>query len=418
MFDLHLTPEQLVIRQTVREFVEAEIKPIALGRDRVETFEERFPWEVLIKGSQIGMRTLALSQEHGGGGGDTLTCCIVAEEVAVGDVGIAVTLNQTSTFSHLLFDQATTPQQRQRFLTDFLADHRYHLVMAGHEPDTDLGWNYFQPLVPGTGYKTTAVRDGDSHWVISGAKNFITNGKIAKLIMVQARTDPTKLGLAGVSTFLVARDTPGLSIREHDKVGRRLGSNAELFFDDCRVPAENLLGEEGRNPLLGAGAGLLGRGSPRFQALNLGVGRAAYEAALAFSRLWVQGGKPIVEHQAVGLALAEMTVGLEVARSMIWKAAWAADHPEAYSDGSLPGLPLQTIAKVFTSETVHRAAVMAMQLFGGMGVMRELPMQKYVRDALIFLHSEATNDVARLRIAEALAGYQRAAVVSPGGGPE
>ncbi|MBI2361271.1 MAG: acyl-CoA dehydrogenase, partial [Deltaproteobacteria bacterium] len=283
--------------------------------------------------------------------------------------------------------------QRKRFLPDFLADDMYHLAFAGHEPDTDLGWNYYNEASPNAGYKTTAVQQSDGSWVINGIKNFITNGTIARLIAVQARTS------AGTARFLVPSDTPGLTRREHDKVGRRLGSNGELFFDNVRVPGENMLSQRGVAP---------GRGTPRFQAMNLGIGRAAFEAALEFTRQRVQGGKPIIQHQAVGRVLAEMTIALEAARSIIWKAAWAADHPEAYSNGSLPDLPLQTIAKVFTSEAVHRVCVLAMQLFGGMGVMRELPAQKYVRDALIFLHSEATNDVARLRIAEAVGGYHRA----------
>lgn len=418
MFDLHLTREQLEIRRTVRDFVEREIKPIALQRDRLEDFDQRFPWEVLDKASRMGLRTLALSQELGGGGADSLTSCIVIEELAVGDVGVAATLAQTSTFAHLWFERAMSPAQRARFLPEFLADDRYHLAFAAHEPDTDLGWCYHRPLVPGTGYRTTAVRDRKGDWVIDGVKNFITNAPIAKLIAVQVRTDPGKSGPAGVSTLLVPRDTPGLTIREHDKVGRRLGSNGELVFEGCRVPAENLLGEEGNSPLMGEGAGSVGRGIPRFQAMNLGIGRAAYEAALEFARLRVQGGRPVIQHQAVGLALAEMAISLEVARSMIWRAAWAADHPEAYADGSLPDLPLQTMAKVFTSETVQRVVLQAAQVFGGMGVMRELPLQKYVRDALIFLHSEFTNDVARLRIAEAVAGYRRPSPVLGAGDGE
>jgi alkylation response protein AidB-like acyl-CoA dehydrogenase len=150
-----------------------------------------------------------------------------------------------------------------------------------------------------------------------------------------------------------------------------------------------------------------GRARPRFQALNLGIGRAAYEAALDYARMRIQGGRPIIEHQSVAMRLADMAIALEQARILIWQAAWAADHPEAYQDGSLPDLPLQSIAKVATSEAVFRVAADAAQIFGGMGVMRELPMQKYVRDALIFLHSEQANDVARLKIAEHLAGWRR-----------
>lgn len=417
MFNLHLTSEQREIRETVRDFVEREIKPIALQRDRLEDFDERFPWEVLDKASHMGLRTLALSEELGGTGADNLTSCIVIEELAVGDVGIAATLGQTLALGHVLFDLMMTPEQRKRFLPQFLADDRYHLAIAGHEPDTDLGWCYHRPRVPGSGYKTTAVRDSSGGWVINGTKNFITSAPIAKLIAVQVRTGPktTESRPAGVTTLLVPRETPGLTIREHDKVGRRLGSNGELVFQDCRVPAENMVGQDGKSPFL-AGLASMGRGMPRFQAMNLGVGRAAYEAALEYAKLRVQGGRPIIEHQAVGLALANMAIGLEAARSLIWQAAWASDHQEAYADGSMPGLPLQTIAKVVTSETVQRVALDAAQMFGGMGVMRELPMQKYVRDALIFLHSENSNDVARLRIAEALVGYRHSATAGVGAG--
>ena len=414
MFNLHLTSEQQAIRDTVRDFVRREIKPIALERERLENFDERFPWEVLDQASRLGLRTLALSEEAGGAGADNLTSCIVTEELAVGDVGIAATLAQTSALARIWFDRAMNAEQRARFLPQFLTDDRYHLATAGHEPDTDLGWSYHRPTVPGASYKTTAVRDGNGDWVINGVKNFITSAPIAKLIAVHVRTGSAQAGTLGISSLLVPGDTPGLTIREHDKVGRRLGSNGELVFQDCRVPAENLVGEEGKSTLVGS-LRPPGRGMPRFQAMNLGIGRAAYEAALEYAKLRVQGGRPIIEHQAVGLTLANMAIGLETARSLIWQVAWASDHAEAYADGSLPELPLQTIAKVVTSETVQRVALEAAQIFGGMGVMRELPMQKYVRDALIFLHSENSNDVARLRIAEELAGFRRPGLMGTGG---
>ena len=405
MYNLHLTPEQREIRETVRDFVQREIRPIALERDRLENFDERFPWEVLDKASQMGLRTLALSEELGGTGADNLTSCIVTEELAVGDVGISATLGQTSALAHAWFDRLMNAEQRARFLPQFLADDRFHLATAGHEPDTDLGWSYHRPPVPGAHYKTTAVRDSNGDWVINGVKNFITSAPIAKLIAVHVRTGTKKSETGGVTSLLVPHPAPGLTIREHDKVGRRLGSNGELVFQDCRVPGANLLGEEGKSYWAVPNTG---RRMPRFQAMNLGIGRAAYEAALEYAKLRVQGGRPIIEHQSVGLALAEMAIRLEMARNMIWQVAWASDHPQAYADGSLPDLPLQIIAKVFTSETVQQVVLDAAQIFGGMGVMRELPMQKYVRDALIFLHSESTNSVARLKIAEALAGYRRA----------
>jgi butyryl-CoA dehydrogenase len=403
MFSLKLSLEQIEIRRTVRQFAEKEIKPIALARDREEDFDQRFPWHVLAKAEKLGLRTLALSEKKGGGGADALTDCIVAEELATADVGVAATLNHTSDLARLFFDHYMTDEQCDRFLPAFLRDEQFHLAIAGHEPDTDLGWAYHRPNIDGTGYRTTAVRDGDD-WIINGTKNFITNAPIAKLILVQVQTGRKRGGMSGVSMIFVERNMPGLIIYEHDKVGRRLGSNGEVVFENCRVPAANMV-SDGKDPLTQRMT--QGRARPRFQALNLGIGRAAYEAALDYARMRIQGGRPIIEHQTVGMRLADMAIALEQARSLIWRAAWAADHLDAYHDGSLPDLPLQSIAKVATSEAVFRVATDAAQIFGGMGVMRELPMQKYVRDALIFLHSEQANDVARLKIAEHLAGWQR-----------
>ena len=149
------------------------------------------------------------------------------------------------------------------------------------------------------------------------------------------------------------------------------------------------------------------QGGPLDQALNLGIGRAAYEAALDYVPLRVQGGRRIVEHQAIGAKLAEIAVSLEVARAAVWRAAFAADHPEAIADRSLPDLPLAMMAKVFTSGAIYRAAKDAAELFGAMGVMRDMPLQKYVHDALICLHAGNGNADDKLRIAEALAGYRR-----------
>ena len=142
--------------------------------------------------------------------------------------------------------------------------------------------------------------------------------------------------------------------------------------------------------------------------LNLGIGRAAYEAALDYAHLRVQGGRPIIEHQAIATKLAEIAIKLEVARAVIWQAAWASDHPAAFADRSLPDLPLQTMAQVFTSEMMLKAAKDAAEVFGAMGVMRDMPLQKYVHDARVCLHSGDGNSDARLRIAEVLAGYRRA----------
>lgn len=402
-FSLELSPEQMEIRRTVRQFAEKAIKPVALARDREEDFDKRFSWDVLVKAEKLGLRTFALSECNGGAGADALTDCIVAEELATADVGIAATLNQTSDLGRLFFDHYMTDAQRERFISGFLSDERFHLAVASHEPDTDLGWAYHRPHIDGTGYRTVAVRDGDD-WIINGTKNFITNAPVAKLILVQVQAGPKRGGMSGVRMIFVERNTPGLTIYENDKVGYRLSATGTLVFENCRVPDANMVSEQ-KDPLVQHMTG--GRARPRFQALNLGIGRAACEAALDYARMRVQGGRPIIEHEAVGMRLADMVIALEQARSLIWQAAWASDHPDAYQDGSLPDLPLQVIAKVAVSEIVFRVTTDAAQIFGGMSVMRDLQMQKYIRDALVFVNSGQPNDVARLKVAESLAGYRR-----------
>jgi len=403
MYALQLTSEQIEMRRTIRLFAEKEIKPIALALDREDEINKRYPWHVLSKAEKLGLRIFSLSEANGGCGADALTDCIVAEELATADVGIAATLNQTSDLSRLFFDHYMNDEQRRRFLPSFLADERFHLAIAGHEPDSDLGWVYRRPNIEGTGYRTTAVKDGGD-WIINGTKNFITNAPIAKLILVQVQAGPKLGGMSGVRMIFVEPNTPGLTIYEHDKVGYRLSPNGALIFENCRVPDTNMVSEN-LAPLVQHMTG--GRARPRFQALNLGIGRAAYEAALEYAGMRVQGGSPIIEHQAVGMRLADMVIALEQARSLVWRAAWAADNPQAYQDGTLPDLPLQLIAKVATSEIVFRVATDAAQIFGGMSVMREVQMQKYIRDALAFVNSGQPNDVARLQIAEYFSGYRR-----------
>lgn len=401
MFNLHLSAEQLEIRDTVRDFVAREVKPVSLKSERLEPFDKPLLTALLDQASQLGLRTLALSEDAGGAGADNLTCCIVTEELAAGDPDIAAVLAQTSMLGRL-FERLMTPGQRKRFLPQLLKDDRFHLAIADRErgSETALGVNYHRPVAIEPAIKTTAVRAGDQ-WVINGAKNCVANAPVAKLFAVQAST------AGGVSTILVPRDASGLSLRAQPGHWFH-GSCGEVVFDGCRVPAENTLGAEGRSPLAG-GLEAEGRGSPHFQALSLGIGRAAYEAALEYAQLRVQGGRRIIEHQAIGAKLAGIAIRLEVARAAIWRAAWASDHPEAITDRSLPDLPLQTIAQVYTAEAMLEVAKDAAECFGAMGVMRDLPMQKYVHDARVCLHSGDGGADATLRLAEVLADYRRPA---------
>ena len=404
MYSLQLSPEQLEIRDTIRDFVAQEIKPVVLQARRLEAGDRRLPMDLLDKASQMGLRTLALSEASGGAGADNLTCCIVSEELATGDPDLAAVFSETSTLAHVLFDHLMSTEQCHRFLPQFLADDRCHLALADHEPESDtaLGVNYHRPAARDAALKTTAVRAGDV-WIVNGVKACVANAPIASLFAVQVQT----AGKPVASTVLVPSTTPGLTINEYDQANRWYhGTCGEVFFEDVRVPAENLLGPEGRSPLVRLAAG---RGIPQRAALNLGIGRAAYQAALDYTRLRVQGGRRIIEHQAIGTKLAEIAIRLEVARGIVWQAAWACDHPDACADRSLSDVPLATIAHVFTAEAIYAATKDAAECFGAMGVMRDMPLHKYVHDALICLHSGAGMSDAKLRIAEVLAGYRRPA---------
>ena len=411
MYDLHLTPEQLEFRDTVRDFVEAEIKPAALNPDRLQPFEKPLLTNLLDKAAQMGLRTLALSEEAGGAGADGLTSCIVMEELGAGDVDLAAVLGQTSALAHILFDRLMTPEQRKRFLPKFVEDDRYHLAFAGRDPGAAAGWCYHRPLAAESGADPVAVKQGND-WVINGTLSFVSNATVAKLIAVQARTDPKTSGANGLTTLLVPRDAPGLTVREPLKaVGEAIrwhhGAGAGVAFKDCKVPAEHVLGKEGRSPF--AQGGDTARGVAQLAAINLGLGRAAYEAAVDYAKLRRQGGRNIIEHQAIGTKLADCAIRLELARNVIWKAAWALDHPEAIADRSVSDLPLHVVARVYTAQAVNEVALLAAECFGAMGVMRDMPLQKYVHDAMVFLHTDDADGAAKLAIAEAVAGYTRPA---------
>ena len=292
MYNLHLTAEQQEFRETIRDFVEREIKPFALHPNRLQDFEKPLPLELLDKASQLGLRTLALSEESGGAGADTLTSCIVLEEIAAGDVDIAAALAQTSTLGRLLFDLAMTPEQRKRFLLHFQSDDRFHLAYAARDPQVDIGWNYHRPETGDTGAMPTAVRQGSGDWVINGKTGLVANAPIAKLIAVQVKTDK------GTSVLLVPRETSGVSVSEptntlHQRDGETVikwyhGSSGEITFKDCRVPGHHAIAPDCVAKLNAI------HSAPQWAAVNLGVGRAAYEAAIEYTKIRRQGGRNIV----------------------------------------------------------------------------------------------------------------------------
>jgi alkylation response protein AidB-like acyl-CoA dehydrogenase len=413
MYDLHLTAEQLEFRDTVREFAEKEMKPPSLHPDRLQPFEKPLLREVLDKASELGLRTLALSEAAGGAGADTLTACIVLEELAAGDIDVAVALAHTSALGQVLFDRLMTPGQRERWLTKFVEDQGFHLACAARDPEAGRGWNYHNPEALDEVEEPVAVKQG-SDWVINGSAGYVANAPIAGLFAVQVRTGGAK---GKLSTVLVPREAKGLTVGQpvkavgdkrgdgEDIVPWQHGIGAEVKFKDCKVPADHLLGKEGASPLADGAA--LRQRVTQLAAINLGLGRAAYDTAVEYSRIRRQGGRNIIEHQAIGTKLADCTIKLELARNMIWKAAWIADHPEAVADRSVPELPLHTIARVYTAEAVHDVTLLAAECFGAMGVMRDMPLQKYVHDGFIFLNADSADGAMKLNIAEAVAGYRR-----------
>jgi alkylation response protein AidB-like acyl-CoA dehydrogenase len=401
MYNLQLSEEQLAIRDTVRDFVAAEITPVALQPARLEPFDPPLLLDLIETAGALGLRTLALDEADGGAGADTLTRCLVAEELAAGDVDVASVLTETAALGGLLFGQMMSADQRAQHLPAFVDDSAYHLALAAQEAGTDsgLGTAYHRPrdvVSPGT----TVVADGDD-WVINGSKTRIANAPVAKMFVVTAASD------AGTVALLVPHDAPGLSVAETPRDGGWYhGAMGDVTLQDCRVAAASLLtgGNQDVSSLDDCGSILAGR--PEGQAINLGVARAAFDAALDYAKLRIQGGRPIIEHQSIGSMLANIAGSLELVRGAVWRAAWDMDNPQARADGSLANIPHALISQVAAADMLYRAAKDAAECFGAMGVMRDMPMQKYIHDTRLFRHSGNGATDARLRLAEALAGHE------------
>jgi alkylation response protein AidB-like acyl-CoA dehydrogenase len=401
MFDLRLSEEQIAIRDTVRDFVAQSVFPVATRPERLEPFDVPLAIDLVDAASELGLRTLALSEDSGGAGADTLTCCIVAEELAAGDVDVAAVLARTAALGGALFDRLMNDEQRKRFLPAFVGDNRYHLALADREPDTDsaLGIDYHRETGNRFTTATKAKQNGSGKFVVNGVKTRVANAPVAKLFAVLVGTD------GGDRILLVPADAAGVTVKEVSRDGGwYVGACGDVTFSNCSVTADNLLGPEAVEALTGPGCDF---GLPQAQAINLGVGRAAFEAALDYTGVRIQGGRRIIEHQAIGAKLAEVVVNLETVRNAIWQAAWIADNPGAESNGNFPPLPRAKIAQVVTAERIYRATKDSAECFGAMGVMRDMPLQKYIHVSRVFLHTGDGNADTKLRIAEAVAGFGR-----------
>ena len=367
---------------TARAFVQDVVAPVAADLDRRTNPEDCFSWDIVEKGSAVGLRTLTLAREYGGQGAGSLTTAMVIEELAKGDMGVSVVFAQVLKLIQA-FQAAATDEQRARFLPKLKDDPRFLMAIGITEPQNASNYiiPYNNPQAP---YVTTAVRKGKG-WVINGKKHFISNGNRAALYLLFAQTEPGKSLVDGSTCFLIERGTPGFSIgRVHDKMGERLANNAELLFDSCFVPDEDVLGTVGR------GFEVLTTFFPASNAYAaasvLGVADAAYERSLRWTKERVQGGKRLIEHDMIAAELAEMRMLIDAARAYIHDAAWKCDNKECGWDPTLGALP-----KVFAAQTAWTVVTKALELHGGHGYMRDNGFEKLVRDAAAFSHSDGVN---------------------------
>jgi alkylation response protein AidB-like acyl-CoA dehydrogenase len=382
-------PARDAILETVRRFAEKHVTPRIAELDARPEPIDCFDWGMIEEADRIGLRTLPVAEEYGGIGADVLTTTMVVEALARADQGIAVTLMQNYKLIRFL-QRAGNADQKSRFIKKIVDNPRCVMSIGSSEPDraSDFMIPYDHPS---TRYQTKAERV-QGGWRINGGKHFISNGPVSSLYFLFAQTNPNESVLRGSTCFLIERDTPGLSIgRVHDKMGERLTTNAELNFTDCFVPDADVLGEVNGGHKARA---IFSYGSGVFAAaLIIGVAQTAYARTLEWTSNRVQGGKRIGEHSAVAVDLAEMRMKIDAARAYVYQAARAAD-------GELPWDPTYTsLVKVFASQMAWDVVVKALELHGGLGYMKEAGIEKLVRDAAAFHHSDGANKSLLLRAA-------------------
>jgi alkylation response protein AidB-like acyl-CoA dehydrogenase len=398
--NFELTEQQLELQVIARRFAYEEVRPQSLELDRIADPNKLYPLQLIKRASALGLRTLKIPVEYGGRGVDVLTECIVLEELAAGDGGFAMLMQHPWREGSFLAG-ATTPRQRERFLPEFMADDTYMTSYAITEAHS--GSDHTVPYTGelSAGPQTTAVLEGDE-WVINGSKRFITNINNAKLIILHARTDTAVPWNEGISLIVVPTSTPGFRVMKvQDKIGLRLNPNGDAVFDNCRVPRDNLLGEvnKAHAQIRKFGKGTKTKGASR----AVGIARAAYEEALAWVKKRRQGGKLLIEHQVIAHGMADLARQIEMARTLVWRAAWAVDQ----------GLPdanrLEAMAKITATDTVANVSRRALEFFGGWGVGRENVIEKLTRDAATMLHAPAGNDAFREHLSIILARGQKEA---------
>ncbi len=385
-FEHLLTEEHRMIQQAAREFAQNEIAPIAAEFD--ETGE--FPRETIRKMGEMGFMGIEVPEEYGGAGMDTLAYVLAMEEIAKADAAHSTIMSvNNSLFCHGIL-QFGTEEQKQKYVVPVASGEAIG-AYALTEPSSGSD---------AANMRTRAVREGD-YYILNGRKNWITSGPVADYFVVFAMTDPEK-GHRGITAFIVDGNSPGLVRgKKEPKLGIRASATSEISFDNVKVPVENRLGEEGQGFKIAMN--VLDAGRIGIAAQALGIAEAAYEAARQYVQERHAFGRPIGEFQGTGFKIADMKMRIEAARALVYNAALAKER--AKETGARYTLEA-SMAKLFASETAMFCAWAAVQIHGGMGYSKELPVERYFRDAKITEIYEGTSEIQRLVIARLETGLR------------
>ena len=371
-----LTDEQLMIQAMVREFSRKVVAPEAAERDQTK----EFPAQILKKMGELGFLGMMIPPEYGGEGADTISYVLALSEIAYSCASTAVVMSVHNSIVCESILHFGTEDQKKRHLKS-LAAGKIIGAFALTEPHAGS-----DPVAQ----STTAVRDGDSY-VINGVKRFISTGKNAGLVIVTAKTDETQRH-KGISAFIIPRKTPGLVIgRTEDKLGLRASDTTDLIFEDCRIPAENLLGQEGEGfkiVMKGLDSGRIG-----IAAQSVGVAQAALDAAVKYAKERDQFGQKISKFQGLRWIIADMATEIEAARQLMLSAASMKDRGEKYTAQA-------SMAKLFASEMVNRITAKALQMHGGYGFTKDYAVERFFRDARVFTIYEGTSEIQRIVISD------------------
>jgi len=370
-----LTEEQRMIIETAREIAQKKILPVREKYDH----DGIFPWDVVKACADADLCGLYIPEQYGGFGGGVFELCLAVEELSkvCGGISLAIAATALGTFPILLF---ASDEQKKKYLPDIASGKK---LAAFGLTEANAGSDALS-------MKTTAVRDGD-FYVLNGTKQWITNGENAEIYTIIAKTNPAK-GARGLTAFIVEKGTPGFSFGKHeDKMGIRASSTTELVFQDCRVPAANVLSREGMGAVVTITT--LNNSRPGVGAQALGIAAGALEDAVKYSRERIQFGAPISSFQAVQHMLADMGTQIEAARALMYATARTIDA------GEKKFAKESAMTKLFCSDVAMKVTVDALQVMGGYGYMREYPMEKRMRDAKITQIYEGTNQIQRNEIA-------------------